>query len=669
MGQFEKLTINNELTPQETSAIDTLKDVKTEDLKSALKTEKLAGTDQNFLDMAAAFSTYNVKYKEWKTSSDDFGNTTTSEGWLVCDENSPTRLKDMIADKDDNDFAYLLYKVSETLKVEKVKNLETKKIGKETKDQLRTLKTEIEKVSAPTATPVDSTAVSPIIPPIPTDSTKTPINPPVPTWEKPIAPVSPEKLTVEEIWNFPLYGKIEKKDIVAAIAKLQETLKTEKKTTLADGKTTVKDIIWYLKEGKVKELQLALGMKDDNKTALYQRADGLFGTKTLKNIEAGKVIVQKEKTNTAKTTTEKQKTEETEEYTDTKKGEKKEKDNFWNEILSITTTNDLPVSHTRTEKKVYAIRFPGVEYKFYGNWRATITTDKSIEPKNTDDIIEEVMKLETTSKPLDNPTSTNLPTIENPITIEDKVTKPIKENAFNAYKHQLQEEIRWKDYFSTISDPKILEALWVSVWTKNKNLKLAIADYSQNPDIGVTINGLKKWGANPNQTVTLYSFKMNLSEFTEKNPDWSGRIVDIKKFNDNVSKHVVEEIIKEEEIKKNTEKLRNYDKIAEEVKEKAYTMKDLFPNVNKNEEPFYKEFFKSLGENNTLKFENVELWDHKKSLWLDLDLNDKNYGKGLIFPMERMMDDKWAIHENNFKKMLALYVKEIVKDHFKDESI
>jgi len=42
VGQFEKLTINQELTAAEIAAIDALKDVKPDDLKAALKTEKLA---------------------------------------------------------------------------------------------------------------------------------------------------------------------------------------------------------------------------------------------------------------------------------------------------------------------------------------------------------------------------------------------------------------------------------------------------------------------------------------------------------------------------------------------------------------------------------------------------------------------------------------------------
>ena len=64
VGQFEKLMINQELTSEEIMAIDALKDVKSEDLKAALKTEKLAGTNESFLDMTTAFSTFNVNYKE-----------------------------------------------------------------------------------------------------------------------------------------------------------------------------------------------------------------------------------------------------------------------------------------------------------------------------------------------------------------------------------------------------------------------------------------------------------------------------------------------------------------------------------------------------------------------------------------------------------------------------
>lgn len=93
--------------------------------------------------MAEAFTTYEVKYEEGTTTTDDYGNTNTTEGKLTCKDTAPQRLKDMIADKDENDFAYFVYQISVFLG-ESTANISKINIDKQTKDQLTTLKTKVE---------------------------------------------------------------------------------------------------------------------------------------------------------------------------------------------------------------------------------------------------------------------------------------------------------------------------------------------------------------------------------------------------------------------------------------------------------------------------------------------------------------------------------------------
>ena len=110
---FEALKIDNTLEAAEKTAIDNLKidDKNTADVfKTALKNEKIAWVDQSFLDIATAFSKYKVEFSVNK-------GTTTSETIAKCDDTAPQRLKNLIADKDSNDFVYLTYKVSVLLKV------------------------------------------------------------------------------------------------------------------------------------------------------------------------------------------------------------------------------------------------------------------------------------------------------------------------------------------------------------------------------------------------------------------------------------------------------------------------------------------------------------------------------------------------------------------------
>jgi len=113
----------------------------------------------------------------------------------------------MITDKDDNDFAYFLYKVSEFLNVSVVADLETKKIGKATKDQLTGLKTEIEKAPAPIIPPEDNKNKS-------VDDKK---NTPKDNEDK----LTPETLKPEEI-TFKLYSGVTQGEVLIAVEKLRK---------------------------------------------------------------------------------------------------------------------------------------------------------------------------------------------------------------------------------------------------------------------------------------------------------------------------------------------------------------------------------------------------------------------------------------------------------------
>jgi len=113
----------------------------------------------------------------------------------------------MIADKDNNDFAYFLYKVSEFLNVAAVTGLETRKISKVTRDQLTGLKTEIEKVIPPIITPGDNENKS-------VDDKK---NTPKDNEDK----LTPETLKPEEI-TFKLYSGVTQGEVLIAVEKLRK---------------------------------------------------------------------------------------------------------------------------------------------------------------------------------------------------------------------------------------------------------------------------------------------------------------------------------------------------------------------------------------------------------------------------------------------------------------
>ncbi len=266
-GQFEQLTINNELTPEETAAIDALDPatdvLKISSLKTALASEVIKGTNENFLSMADEF----VKYVSY-TKETNNGIEVIPAG-LTCDEKAPNRLKILIKKPEENDFAYFLYKVSGFLNVTPVANLEAKKIGEKTKTQLEALKKVIpppdKTANAPTATP---TANAP--------TAITTVNAPTANPTVNVVPTTTETLKSEEI-KITLY-KVTPDQVVKAI----DTLK-KSNPTLAN------TIIPLLKSGTAKEVQEKLGMTDDAKF-LYKKADGIFGPMSLKNLEAGTVV-------------------------------------------------------------------------------------------------------------------------------------------------------------------------------------------------------------------------------------------------------------------------------------------------------------------------------------------------------------------------------------------
>gem|GEM_PF-6250501 len=179
--------------------------------------------------MANAFSTYDVKWDEEKNQ-------------LVSKEDAPKWLTGIITDKDENDFAYLIYKLSEILHVQQAGVENNKIISVDTIVQLASLKEAVLKTELTTA-----------------------------------PSQTPESIDI----TFPLYG-VTKAQIDAAVVTLQK-----------NNSDLAKTITPLLKEGNVVAIQKALGMKTTDRTSLADYADGKFGTYTLKNLQAGTVVETK----------------------------------------------------------------------------------------------------------------------------------------------------------------------------------------------------------------------------------------------------------------------------------------------------------------------------------------------------------------------------------------
>lgn len=202
-GQLEKITIDQELNDAEKTAIDAL-DIDDNTLMLALKEEKIAGPNKTLAEITTDFANYNVKYEEGTTTTDDYGNTIASEGKFVCDDAAPSRLKHMIADKDQNDFAYFIYKISEFLTVG-VEGLDPNKLNKNTNEQLVKLMTKVEtaKIMTPTGEIITETKTG--------TSTEKKTETPV---------MTTETLTDVDI-TFDTYSNVTAAEIVAAVEKLK----------------------------------------------------------------------------------------------------------------------------------------------------------------------------------------------------------------------------------------------------------------------------------------------------------------------------------------------------------------------------------------------------------------------------------------------------------------
>lgn len=630
---FEALKIDNTLEAAEKTAIDNLKIDGTntaEIFKTALKNEKIAWVDQKFVDIATAFSTYNVEFSVTEGTT-----AVKSEPIAKCNETAPQRLKTLIADKDSNDLVYFMYKISVLLKVGEEKDLEKETFGLKTIQQLKNLKTEIEK---PATTEVGDTT----------------------------------KLEAKDI-TFTLYSWVTPDQVVTAGEKLK----------IADP-TLAKKIIPLLKSGDIKGVQEALSMTNDA-TELYKKADGKFGKRTLTNLEAGKIIEQKEAGNTKTGTKEKDENKTIKDYTI----------NMYNKPyifkLNETTISDLEYlkSTYGLEKTFWDIQdrfdsddlwdltdFP-LKYDFVQSIKKYFEKDDWKKEKNTKWVayatIEEYidgMWLHTLVEKIKNSKDGKQDwwkTEKTPIVVKDKIEKPINQDVFNTYIEQLQANIDKTDYFATITDTKLIQTLWITNGQQKKVRKLTLVknNYSyNNPYIGVKIT---EAGKEYDQTFSV--FKINLAEFTEKNPSWSWRKVDTLSFYRNIDKYMLEDINKKEKDKVQTDITSNYYKTVEQIKWKKYALNDLFPNIDEYEKAQYESFFKTFGDDKKLEIHNdsyVHLSPDKKKLYLDLNQNgaDKTYAEKLEFTMSEISDSQWKFQEDAFKKKLANYVTSMVNEHF-----
>lgn len=249
----------------------------------------------------------------------------------------------------------------------------------------------------------------------------------------------------------------------------------------------------------------------------------------------------------------------------------------------------------------------------------------------------------------------------------EKVEKPINQDVFSTYIEQLQANIDKTDYFKTITDTKLIQTLWIINGQKKKVRKLTLVENNylySNPYIGVKIT---EAGKEYDQTFPV--FKINLAEFTEKNPWWLWRKVDTLSFYRNIDKYMLEDINKKEKDKVQTDITSNYYKTVEQIKWKKYALNDLFPNIGEYEKAQYESFFKTFGEDKKLEIHNdgyVYLSTDKKKLYLDLNQNgsDKTYAEKIEFTISEITDSQWKFEEDAFKKKLASYVTSMVNEHF-----
>ena len=244
---FNEIKIDTEitwdLTTWERKAIEGLKTQDKEALKTALKTEEISvinSTDNTPTKMKLSDMISDIDNFAERTADNKLQMKTTADQTKV-----PIWLDKLTKDTDSIDFVYFINVCALYLAWSKETALEV--IGATTKSNLASLKAEIEKTTTEEIT-------------------------------------TTETLEAKDI-KFTLYSWVTPDQVVAAGEKLK----------IADP-TLAKKIIPLLKSADIKGVQEALSMTSDVTTPLYKKADGLFGIRTLANLEAGKIVEYKGET-------------------------------------------------------------------------------------------------------------------------------------------------------------------------------------------------------------------------------------------------------------------------------------------------------------------------------------------------------------------------------------
>lgn len=356
---FEQLTIDNELSKAEINAISKIEKIDKDKIKTALKTEKITvkGSEKKltFEDIADAFTTYDVKFSDNETTTNELIKIQSKKSFVTAftnrievryKKNTPQRLKDLVNDPNENDFVYFMNKLSKVFTPDE-KIDETAKFAAETKLQLDNLKNAImtgptketpfskisEKSVNITVEVPQENAIDINIPAGPTSTTpeEDPTNstPKEKTKEK--KPKAKEVYSGMEIHDvFTKYG-VTKQEINDAMVQLN-LVNLDLATTLTS----------YFKAWNVKSVQILLFGKDAGPVVL----DGKFGKDSLRKLKEANYDVKKLHGKI---------------------------DFYGNMIISIDSTSKLPKVLTRKEKVAYYITTKdNTTYIFYGNGRATI---------------------------------------------------------------------------------------------------------------------------------------------------------------------------------------------------------------------------------------------------------------------------------------------------------
>lgn len=509
---FNEIKIDNELSEKEKSAILGLKSIKVDDLKIALKKEKIKIKDNDkeisllFSEIADAFTKYDVKFALTKsaTEKDDWWNdkiNLTSTLIATYKTDTPVRLKALVEDKNQNDFAYFLSVIANKLIPSEKEKVEIETFWFETMKQLQDLKA---KITASSTTPAIVTTpkewITQNIPLIP-ETAKVPSEKPIVV---PLAPdatpvqtstentesITPQIETIKaEDIKIICYNNISPEAIINALEKL--------KTTKPD---LVNKIIPLLKSGSeedVKNIQKLLNMK-------RSAVDGKFGRGTLAMLILAKLKIKKttekttekntnnidpwfdinipdktndkwfnvtisdntndewfDKTITKENPVEKIKTKvPTKEVSkninkkiasikkETQKIQEKNIDEYWNNLVVIKKIEDLPNRKKRLDKTAYSLTIWNNEYNFYQNWICKVWGKW----KTTKDVIKE---------------------INNPPTLAEEMTKYVQKNVKSGfqvaeyesdnYSIFLSGNEKYKDAIHIDTKSKKISYLWINL--------------------------------------------------------------------------------------------------------------------------------------------------------------------------------------------------------------